>query len=147
MIAVFLFLQFVYVPSTFSFINRIFQTPKFKSSPEACFSLKIHTGKKHRQMKPQRLQKVQIWTFGNRLFIRDYYSETIFSKKNKVVTGKTPFFVIGQFCSHHFIFLNICFLYGSFVWKWCAFNLSATKNGYSSFIEKSFRFPENLFQS
>ena len=30
-------------------------------------------------------------------------------QKNKVVTGKTPFFVIGPFCSHHFIYLNIGF--------------------------------------
>ena len=35
-------------------------------------------------------------------------------QKNKVVTGKIPFFVIGPFCSHHFIFLNIGFWYGSF---------------------------------
>ena len=25
------------------------------------------------------------------------------SQKNKVVTGETPFFVIGPFCGHHFI--------------------------------------------
>ena len=30
-------------------------------------------------------------------------------QKNKVVTGKTPFFVIGSFCSHHSICLNIGF--------------------------------------
>ena len=30
-------------------------------------------------------------------------------QKNNVVTGKTPFFVIGPFCSHHFICLNIGF--------------------------------------
>ena len=32
-----------------------------------------------------------------------------FSKKNKVVTGKTPLFVIGPFCSCHSICLNIGF--------------------------------------
>ena len=30
-------------------------------------------------------------------------------RKNKVVTGKTPLFVIGPLCSHHFICLNIGF--------------------------------------
>ena len=29
--------------------------------------------------------------------------------KNKAVTGKTPFFVIGQFCTQHFICFNINF--------------------------------------
>ena len=30
-------------------------------------------------------------------------------QKNKVVTGKTPFFVIGPFCTHRSICLNIGF--------------------------------------
>ena len=46
-------------------------------------------------------------------------------EKNKVVTGKTPFFVIGQFCGHHFICLKIGFWYGTFVWKWCVCNFSS----------------------
>ena len=33
--------------------------------------------------------------------------------------------LIGSFCSHHAICLTIGFWYGSFVWKWCIFNLSA----------------------
>ena len=37
--------------------------------------------------------------------------------KKKVVTGKTPFFVIGPFCTHNSICLNIDFSYDSFVWK------------------------------
>ena len=40
--------------------------------------LRILTGKKHHQIKLQRLQKVQIWTF-------------------ELVTGKTLLFVIGPF--------------------------------------------------
>ena len=44
--------------------------------------------------------------------------------KNKVVTGKTPLFVIGPFCSRHSICLNIGFWQSSFEWKWCVFNLS-----------------------
>ena len=46
-------------------------------------------------------------------------------QKTKVVTGKIPFFLIGPFCTHHCICLNIGFLYDSFVWKWCLFILSA----------------------
>ena len=38
-------------------------------------------------------------------------------QKNKVVTGKTPFFVVGLFCSHHFIALildyDMAVLYGN----------------------------------
>ena len=46
-------------------------------------------------------------------------------QKNIAVTAKTLFFVIGPFCSYHFICLNISFWHGSFVWKWCVFNVSA----------------------
>ena len=46
-----------------------------------------------------------IWVVGttNPLFKG---GSTKFSK-NKVVTGKTPFILIGPFCNHHFICLNI----------------------------------------
>ena len=47
------------------------------------------------------------------------------NQKNKIVTGKTPFFVIGLFCAHRSICLSIEFWYGSFVWKWCVFKLGA----------------------
>ena len=56
-------------------------------------------------------------------------------QKNKVVTGKTPFILIGQFCSQRFIWLNIFFWYSN--------NAFST----SSFFEKDFRFPENLCSS
>ena len=51
------------------------------------------------------------------LFI-DFFKSTLYNRflnskqnfqKNKVVTGKTPFFVIGPFCTHHSICLNIGF--------------------------------------
>ena len=116
-------------------------------------SLRILAGKNHRKMKLQRLQKVQIWAFGfwvvgttNHLF-RFLNRHKIF-KKNKVVTGKTLFFVIGPFCSHHFTCLNIGFWYDSFEWKWYFFNLSAfNEKTVLQFFEKGFRFPENLFQT
>ena len=44
----------------------------------------------------------------NQLFMRGSWTETKFSK-NKVVTGKTPFFVIVPFCTDHTICLNIGF--------------------------------------
>ena len=74
------------------------------------FHLRMLTEKKHPKIKLQRLQKVRIWTFGS--LVHQWYifstSGTDFPK-NKVVTGKTPLFVIGQFCSRHSIFLNIGF--------------------------------------
>ena len=88
-----------------------------------------HREKKHPQMKLQRLYKVQIWAFG--LLLQQTNSLKVVlklkqnSQKNKAVTGKTPFFVIGPFCSHHFICLNTGFWYGSFVWKSHVFNLIA----------------------
>ena len=64
--------------------------------------LRTLTGKKHRQIKLQRLQKVQIWAFG--LLVQQINSLQVVLKlkhnfqKNKVVTGKNQFFVIGPFC-------------------------------------------------
>ena len=62
-------------------------------------SLRILTGKKHPKMKRQCLQKKRIWTFGLLVYqINSFYKvqklKQIF-KKNKVITGKTPLFVIG----------------------------------------------------
>ena len=50
------------------------------------------------------------WVVGtpNKLFLRGSKTKTNFPK-NKVVTGKTPLFVTGQFCSRHSICLNIGF--------------------------------------
>ena len=45
---------------------------------------------------------MNIWVVGtsNQLFVRGSLTETNFSKKkNEVVTDKTPFFVIGLFCT------------------------------------------------
>ena len=65
----------------------------------------------HREKKP--LKKVQTWAFG--LLVQQISSLQKVLKlkknfqKNKVVTGKSPLFVVGPFCSHHFICLNISF--------------------------------------
>ena len=60
------------------------------------------------------------------------------------LTGKTPFFVISPFCTHHSICFSIGFWYGSFSWKWWIFNFSVFNHGvikrYSRFLEKGFVF-------
>ena len=59
------------------------------------------------------LTKVQIWAFGLLVQQINSLEEVLKLKqnfqKNKEVTGKTPFSLIGPFCSHHFICLNIGF--------------------------------------
>ena len=75
--------------------------------------LRILTGKKHRQIKLRRLQKVQIWAIWvvgttNQLFKEVLKLKQNF-RKNKVVASKTPFFVIGPFGSQNFICLIIGF--------------------------------------
>ena len=44
----------------------------------------------------------------NQVFKIGFYNETNF-QKNKLVTDKTPFFVVCPFCASHFICLNIDF--------------------------------------
>ena len=60
--------------------------------------------------KIQRLQKVRIWAFGSFVYQINFSEEALKLKqnfqKNKVVTGKTPFFVIGPFCTKYSIYLN-----------------------------------------
>ena len=73
----------------------------------------ILIGKKNPKMKFQRLGKIRIWTFASLVHQINSFQEvlkleTIF-QKNKVVTGKDTFFVIGPFCSRHSICLNIGF--------------------------------------
>ena len=75
--------------------------------------LRILTGKKHPKIKLQRLRKTRILTFGSLVHQINSFQEVLkleqIFQKNKVVTGKTPLFVIGPFCSRHFICLNIGF--------------------------------------
>ena len=57
-------------------------------------------------------RNIDIWVVAtsNQLCLRGSWSETKFSKrKKKKVTGKTPFFVIGPFCTHHSNYLDIGF--------------------------------------
>ena len=79
----------------------------------ATYILRILTGKKHHQIRLQRLQQVQIWVFELLAQQINSLQEVLKLKhsfrKNKVVTGKTPLFLLGLFCSHHSICLNIGF--------------------------------------
>ena len=67
---------------------------------------------------------MDIWVVGtsNQLFVTGSYTEKNFSKN--VDTGKTAFFVIGQFCTPHSICLNIGFCQSNFVRKCYVVNLS-----------------------
>ena len=62
-----------------------------------------------------------IWTFASLVHQINSFLEVPKLKqtfqKNKVVTGKTPLFVIGPFCSHYSVCLNIGFGQSSFEWK------------------------------
>ena len=65
---------------------------------------------KHPKVKLQRLRKIRIWTFESLVHQINSFSEVLKLKqifqKNKVVTGKTPLFVRGPFCSRNSICLN-----------------------------------------
>ena len=69
-----------------------------------------------------------IWLIGtlSQMFFTGFYAQTSFQikKTNKVVSGKTPFFVIGPFCTPDSVCINTGFWQGSFVWKCCVFNHS-----------------------
>ena len=95
--------------------------------------LRILTGKKNPQIKLQRFRKVWIWiwTFGWLVHQISSLYEVLNLKqhfrKTKVVTGKTPFFVISLFCIPNSVCLSIDFWQGSFTWKCCVFNPSTFK--------------------
>ena len=71
----------------------------------------------HREKAPSNktpaLTKSRIRAFGSLVHQINSLKEVLKLKqnlqKNKIVTGKTPFFVIGPFCAHHSICLNIGF--------------------------------------
>ena len=98
-----------------------------------------HREKKYPKVKFQHFWKAWIWTFGWLVHQINSVHEVTKLKQNfwkrKVVTGKTPFFVIGQFCTPHSICLNIGFWQSSFVRKCFVVNLS-TFNFFRKFISK-----------
>ena len=73
-------------------------------------TLRILKGKKHPKIECWRLQKIQIWTFVS--LVHQINTQEVLTLKEifqkiKAVTGKTLIFMIGPFCSHHSICLNI----------------------------------------
>ena len=72
--------------------------------------LRILTGKEHPQKNSSAYGKydMDIWVVGT---LNQLLKEVLKLKqnfqKNKVVTGRASFFVIGSFCTHHSICLNI----------------------------------------
>ena len=93
---------------------------------------------------------MDIWVVGalNLVFIRGLSNEIKFSK-NKGVHGKTLFFWQGQFCTPHSICLLILVFDKAFLYENATFSIIilSSKKLYSSFLKKTFSFPENLFQS
>ena len=69
-------------------------------------------------------------------------------QKSKVVTGKSPFFVIGPSSNHHSICFNIGFWYGS-LYRNDAFSILvlSTKKRHSSFLKWSFVFQKISFKT
>ena len=121
-------IKFIFLIKLFFYVTKT-SRQKFKYF-ERKELLRILTGKKHCRIKLHRLEKstnVGVWAVGtlSQLFMRGSWTEAKLSKKSKAVTGKTQFSVIGSFCNYHSVCLNIGFWYGSFVWKWCLFNLNA----------------------
>ena len=95
---------------------------------------------------------MDIWVVGtsNQLFKKRFlnWKKTKKCQKIKVVTGKTPFIVIGPFRILHSFCLDIGFWQGSFVLKCCVFNLRGFNyKTLLQFFEKDFCFSKDLFQS
>ena len=93
------------------YLRKIFDAHTFYFKRK--ISLRIVTGKKHSDVKQQRFLKrrnMNIWVVGHQ--INSLYEVLKLKqsfRKNKVVTGKTPFCAVGPFCTPHPICLNIGF--------------------------------------
>ena len=82
---------------------------------------------------------MDIWVLGTSNQLRhrkSLYWNKIF-RKNKVVTGKSPLFEIGSFCTPHSIVLTLAS-------DWVVL---CGNEAFPVFRKKYFRSPENLFQS
>ena len=86
-------------------INQIHQLEKFafKDTLREKSTLKLNSRKNTDKMLTFGSLVHQINSFEGVLKLGEIF------QKNKVVTGTTPLFVMGPFCSRHFICLNIGF--------------------------------------
>ena len=107
--------------------------------------LRILTGKKHPKINSSTNKKYEIWACRLLVHQINSFQEVLKLKqifqKNKAVTGKTPLFVIGQFCSRRSICLNIDFD-RAVLNENDAFSILvvSTKKHYPSFLKKVFVF-------
>ena len=67
-------------------------------------------------------------------------------RKNKVVSGKTSFFAISPFYTHHSTFLNSGFWQGSFVKTYCTIVVLSTNKRYHSFSKLVSIFQKTHFE-
>ena len=102
--------------------------------------------------KRQRWRKKWLWIFGSlvdqiKSFFKVLKLKQIF-QKNKVVTGKTPLFVIGLFNGRHSICFNIYLWQRVFNEKdACSILVALTKKRYSTFLKKLFVFEKIGFNA
>ena len=127
-----------------------YQTSMMKLFANIVRDLRLLTAKTNPQVKLKVLLKsinMYIWAIGilNQLFIRGSYTQIKF-QKNEVVSGESPFFVIGPFCTSHSI-LTLAFdwavLYGNVA---CSFVVHWTKKLYSSFLRKVLVFQKTFLK-
>ena len=94
-------------------------------------------GKKLPKVKLQRLWEIRIWTFGSLVHQSNSFWEVLkldqIFQKSKVVTRKTPVFVIGPFCSRHSICLKGTLIQ---IWKFANIFVFAWKWHVENFILK-----------
>ena len=139
----YLFPTFFYLLTTNDISKKVVQNDHVTNSIwlKLTVVLKILIGKKHPQIEFQRLRKVWIRTYGSLVYQINSLEEVLKLKqnfqKNKVVTGKTPFFVIGPFSTHH----SSCL--GNHVFS---ILILATKKQYSSFLRNIFVFLKICFK-
>ena len=113
------------------------------------FMVKVLIGKKHCQIKLQRIQKLWIWSFGSLVHQINSFYEVLKRKqnfrKNKVVTGKTSFFEVHFVLTILFVLklaLDVVVLYGNVVFS---ILVPSTKR-YSNFLKKIFVFQKICFK-
>ena len=102
-----------------SFWNPVILTWRYKKYIACEWQLNVNlilrtlTGKKHPQIKRQRLQLEWISTFGLLVIKSTFYKRFLnWNKiflKDKVITGKTLFFVVDPFCTPYSICIKIVF--------------------------------------
>ena len=97
----------VFLLKLWNFKSTYFEENLLTAASVCSNFLRILTGKNHPQIKLQHLRKVWIWTFGFFVHQINYFYEILKLKQNfrkdEVATGKTLFFVIGLFCTPHFV--------------------------------------------